>query len=424
MARGISIGANTADEARELFLAEAPDRTVIACEPIDLSDIPLRQPLDKPEWAVVFEDPDPSQFIQDADPVAKATQQARDLWMTMATDHEQLSIGTREGDFTCPACGKQVMLELPPDRVLRRPGFGPFIYSRCPECDARLLRHKNGPRDSWQVDTRPPRPVSTSEPEPPGKGLGPRRACIFCGAEGGKISKEHLWSKWMRDHVEASSGGTSSRIRSTGGIKVASRNDWPSAGFDREISGPCKRCNESWMEALEDEARPLLIPMLQNQEVKLHPEEQRILARWATLKMLIAQEGHGNVKRVIPPNRYRLFYVDRKLPVGAQIWIGRYNGGGSWPTNYQYRELFITMHGQEEPSMPNAYLVGFTIGYVAFIYWGHEMSRGPVANTKQVESYLTQIWPATGVAAWPPPALMEADGLSLVLDRFLQGRWI
>ena len=178
------------------------------------------------------------------------------------------------------------------------------------------------------------------------------------------------------------------------------------------------------MENLENEARPLLIPMLRNEEVTMRPEEQRILARWATLKMLVAQEGHGDMKRVIPRDRYRLFYAERSLPVGAQVWVGRYNGGGSWPTNYQYRELFMTMHGQEEPPVPNAYLVGFTVGYLAFIYWGHEIQRGPIANVRQVESYLTPIWPATGIVKWPPPALMGADGLELVMDHFLQGGWI
>ncbi|HEV7481501.1 MAG TPA: hypothetical protein VGO13_00175 [Solirubrobacterales bacterium] len=60
MARGICIGADTAKEARERFLAESPERTVIACELIEMSDIPLRRPLDKLQWAIAFEDPDPS----------------------------------------------------------------------------------------------------------------------------------------------------------------------------------------------------------------------------------------------------------------------------------------------------------------------------------------------------------------------------
>ena len=83
----------------------------------------------------------------------------------------------------------------------------------------------------------------------------------------------------------------------------------------------------------------------------------------------------------------------------------------------------MTMHGENEPPLPNAYLAGFTIGYLAFFYWGHEVRDGARADTSQIDEYVTQIWPATGVAHWPPPGLMEADGLDFVLDRFPINRW-
>lgn len=172
----------------------------------------------------------------------------------------------------------------------------------------------------------------------------------------------------MREHVEASSGGTSSRIHVKDRIKVASKDEIPIGGFNREISGPCKRCNETWMNELEREAAPTLIPMLHNEKVELRPEEQRAVARWATLKLLIAQELHPSLERIIDPSRYRQFYVDRSLPTGAQIWLGRYSSAGPWPTNYRFQALFMTMHGQDETPLPNAYLAGFTIGYLAFVY--------------------------------------------------------
>lgn len=423
MARGISTVGTTEEEALESVLDEHPELKIVACERIDLSDIPLRQPGPKDHWAIAFEDSDPSQFIQDDDPIGKIKNEVRHFYKAMVEDPERLSSGLTEGPFTCPICSKRINLELPPDWVQRRMDPRAKVFSKRPECGQKLFRHRGDPRDSWNVDTSTSK-VNAVEPEPPGKGLGTRRACIFCGAEDQKVSKEHLWSKWMSEHVEGSSGGTSGRIRSAGTSKITSRNDWPSTGFDREISGPCKHCNEGWMAALEDEAAPLLIPMLYNEEVTLRPEEQRTVARWVTLKVLVAQEGHGDMKRVIPRERYRLFYADRSLPIGAQVWIGRYNGAGAWPTNYQYRELYITMQGHDEPPSPNAYLVGFTIGYLAFLYWGHEIERGPVADTRQVASYLTQVWPATGLAKWPPLGLMEADGLEFVMKRFPIQGWI
>ena len=371
MARGMSTVGDTEEEALESVLNEHPELKIVACERIDLSDIPLRVPVPKDHWAIAFEDPDPSKFIQDSDPIGKIKNEVRHLYGLIARDPESLSNGVIEGPFKCPACAEEVNLEIPPDRIQRRLGPRAKVYSRCPQCGAKLFRHRGDRRTSWQVDTTKSGSADVGEPEAPGKGLGQRRACIFCGAEDQKITKEHLWSKWMREHVEGSSGGSSSRVRFTHTSRIISRDDWPNAGFDREISGPCKRCNEGWMAGLEREVAPLLTPMLLDEEVTLRPEEQRTVARWATLKMLVAQEGHGEVKRIISRDRYRLFYVDRSLPIGAQVWIGRYNGAGSWPTSYQCRELFITMQGQDEPPLPNAYLVGFTVGYVAFLVWGH-----------------------------------------------------
>ncbi len=177
------------------------------------------------------------------------------------------------------------------------------------------------------------------------------------------------------------------------------------------------------MNDLEQEAAPILIPMLHNEKVEMRPPEQRTVARWGTLKLLVAQELHPSLDRIIDPSRYRRFYVDRSLPTSAQIWLGRYSGAGPWPTNYRFQALFVTMHGQDEAPLPNAYLAGFTIGYLAFVYWGHEFRYGAVADTSQIDGYLTQIWPATGIAHWPPPDLMEADGLDFVLDRFPINRW-
>jgi len=424
MARGMSTVGGTREEALESVLREHPDLKIVGCERIDLSDIPMHQPPPKDHWAIAFEDPNPGEFVQDNDPIGKVTNEVRALYASMARDPQRLSSGLTEGPFSCPACSSEVNFHLPPGWVQQRMPLGAKVYTRCPDCDAKLFRRRGDARDNWHIEPAAEPEESPKEPRAPGEGLERRRACIFCGAEDQKISKEHLWSKWIREHVEGSTGGTSSRILGTGTGRVTKRDDWPSPGFDREVSGPCKPCNEGWMEELEREAAPCLTPMLLNEERVFRQEEQRTLARWATMKMLVAQESHGEMRRVIPLDRYRLFYANRSLPIGAQVWIGRYSGAGSWPTNYQYRELFMTIQGQDEPSLPNAYIVGFTIGYLAFVYWGHEITYGPVADIQEVQPFLSQVWPATGVAKWPPPGLMEADGLDFVMKQLTGSGWL
>ncbi len=98
MARGIAILAPTAEEAERRFLENSPDRRVTACVPLDISDIPLRVPFHEPYWVIAFEDPDPAKFLQDADPIAKATRDVREDLQTMVADPRAMLSGQVEGN--------------------------------------------------------------------------------------------------------------------------------------------------------------------------------------------------------------------------------------------------------------------------------------------------------------------------------------
>jgi hypothetical protein len=426
VARGIGILAPDAETARERFLAEAPDRKVIAVVPLDISDIPLRVPFDEPYWAIAFEDPDPGKFLQDVDPIAKATRDVREGLQTMVADPEALVTGQVEGNVVCPGCGATVHLELPPEDMVRRPDFGPLLYAGCPECRAELVGPKGPGRIDWRVR---PAPVQIPQVDPPaalGRGRGERRACVFCGAEDRKISKEHLWSKWMATYVEPAGGSRNrkSRVLSTKTGQVKDSESWPEAAFGQEVSGPCKLCNEGWMEQIEEDARPFLIPMLEDRETELRPEDQRAVAHWATLKLLVGHLGHPAEKQSIPAARFRQFFIDRSLPVGARVWLGRYDGSGTWPTHYRYLELFVSENGGTEPELSNGYLASFSVGHLAFFYWGHELPQGPLPDVSRVTAYLTSVWPATGTARWPPEASLDGDGMRFVMERFPLDRWM
>ncbi len=248
---------------------------------------------------------------------------------------------------------------------------------------------------------------------------------MFCGAEDQKISKEHLWSKWMGAHVQPAGGGsnTKSRLLATKTGRVEKSETWPEAPFGQEISGPCKRCNESWMEQIEAEARPSLILMLEDRAVEHRPEAQRAIARWATLKLLVAHLGHPPEKQSIPAARYRQFLSTARCPP-ARVWLARYGGAGAWPTDYRYLQLFLTMNGGIETELSNGYLAAFSVGHLTFFYWGNEFDRGPIPEVTRVDSHLRSAWPATGTASWPPKRSLDGDGIRYVMDRFPVDCWV
>jgi hypothetical protein len=170
------------------------------------------------------------------------------------------------------------------------------------------------------------------------------------------------------------------------------------------------------MNDLENEARPVLIPMLEDKQVVLDAIQQHTLAKWATLRVLMAQHGHPPDMRAIPEARYHRFYRARALPIGAQVWIGRYSGAGAWPTEYHHLELFHPAPGRPEPTRPNGYVAAFSVGYVALLYWGHEIEGGPVLDIgSDLSRDLIPVWPVTAPVNWPPPGLIGAGGLEAAI---------
>ena len=161
-------------------------------------------------------------------------------------------------------------------------------------------------------------------------------------------------------------------------------------------------------------------PMLNNETVTHDSASQDALARWATLRMLIAQLGHPTGRRrAIPPERYKSFYASRELPPVAQVWIGRHNGRGGWPTDYTHREIFVSFAGRPEPTTPNAYVAAFSIGYAAFVYWGNEYRGLYITSLRGLAPYLVPLWPIhPGSVRWPPNGLIGENGLKAVIDSF------
>lgn len=247
-----------------------------------------------------------------------------------------------------------------------------------------------------------------------------RQACIFCKATDRKISKEHVFPKWLRKVVEGGERGPIEHSRShtkRDGEKVL-HETWKDIPFNSQVKGPCEPCNNSWMEGIESETRPILTPLLENKSRTLDPCDQEVLARWATIRVLMAQLGHPPGKPLaILPERYQRFYEVHELPPKAQIWIAQRNGEGSWPVTCLTKELFIAT---PESAGPNAYITAFAVGHVAFVYWGHEVEDGATAHLGVgMKPYLSPIWPDINPVRWPPDGLLGATGLDAVVKNLV-----
>jgi hypothetical protein len=248
-----------------------------------------------------------------------------------------------------------------------------------------------------------------------------RRACVFCKATDRKISKEHVFPKWLRKVIEGGEEGltTHGRVIKTRDGETLWENSWEDIPINYQVNAPCRPCNEGWMERIEDETRPLLTPLIQHQDAELGPLEKETLARWATLRVMMALYlDPSDRPKVIPPERYHRLYEVGELPPKAQIWMARRKGEGPWPLDGSRKELFI---GAVRPPYPNAYISAFAVGHVAFIYWGHEVEDGATVRIGDgMKPYLLPIWPDINPSPWPPRGLLGAEGLNTVVNKLVR----
>jgi len=76
---------------------------------------------------------------------------------------------------------------------------------------------------------------------------------------------------------------------------------------------------------IDNRARPIMIPLIKGQQLRLSPDQQQIVATWAAMKAMVAEYGesefvtthHTQQKYSMTnrlPSKKRLVYLDRVLP--------------------------------------------------------------------------------------------------------------
>jgi len=287
--------------AEEQVRKEAPEIRILRSRELDLSGLPpLAGGALSRHWVVVVEHPDPAQeakLVQHDDPEDHCERSTRQMYLAMSTDPDLLVTGVVE-QFTCPACGDEIRIDLPAPRQRRDPG-----HSDCPECGTHLSRKQTG--HGWQVFDPPAKtPV----------------ACIFCGAKAD--SMEHVVPGWISRQL-----GIKKYLYPDGPMRRGdvgrARQPISFASFRARIF--CKGCNEHFKD-LEDEVIPLIVPMARGRSVSLDRETQAVLARWAakTASALIATDPE--LREVVPIEHRRLIRDEGRLSteimVGLFAWRG------------------------------------------------------------------------------------------------------
>ena len=141
--------------------------------------------------------------------------------------------------------------------------------------------------------------------------------CLF--AVDPPILPPRLMKKYLVSHVDSH-------------IERSDRNLIKRAGDIRDWQIKCvceTTCNNGWMRRIENQARPVMFPLIEGTEIlkgqtfRLTLHEQKIIATWAVLKAMVS-EFHPNGWVTTHHAQRKYFKQNLLPPEGWSVWIGPY----------------------------------------------------------------------------------------------------
>ena len=245
--------------------------------------------------------------------------------------------------------------------------------------------------------------------------------CIFCGQRN-PASREHVIPRWVRERLALTSEVTIE-------VSSAAAARWPNLyiKLDRAV---CADCNNGWMSELEKAVQPFLGPMLLNEHAaELATDQQRDLARWAIVKILLLElsmrQQHSrrrtNLGYSPSPAELAWLATHSDPPPRSRVWLGAFDAGGQVATSTQ--AMLLTAGGGPHGPLPS-HVTTMTLGYVLIqvfsidyvIADAQKLPAFDASPPPPIDQALVRIWPtAHQVVRWPPPAYVDQATLAQVV---------
>jgi hypothetical protein len=239
--------------------------------------------------------------------------------------------------------------------------------------------------------------------------------CLFCGHSG--VTREHviaqslsrrLWevSPFTPEHgapIEPKPGAT--RVHTNRLI-------------DMVVNVACRDCNSNFFNALQSPCDRFLSSALAGERSPLDSDLRKALASWlykTALLVALAMSARAEWPRHVI-DECKAFYVRRRPPVGARLWIGRYDLRDNFPelvARADVSELKYRRRGRDFAGSQILLSIGYLLSIVTV--WSGEPPDDVNMPNRTNDQFL-EIWPVrVGHAAWPPEHTFtyeELTGLS------------
>ena len=240
--------------------------------------------------------------------------------------------------------------------------------------------------------------------------------CYFCGLTDDRISRDHIWPKWVsRILLRIGRGNVVYHLQSNAESTIA---NWRSAIINVTAESLCEPCNKKWLGRFENEVvKPVAAPLIWgNDTIILDLQAQRTLAAWAyKMAMLVIIGGNQLVDPFFRPGERRAFRDTTVAHSYVWVLLSKYDFGQR-PAHATNQEHRLSPLDGGAPLILK--VITFSVGSLAMqvvavrsVATGELVSGGELGGVifegTAVETLLP-IWPPSFPSLrWPPARTMD-----------------
>lgn len=240
------------------------------------------------------------------------------------------------------------------------------------------------------------------------------KLCIFC--QKGHLSKEHVFGDWLKPIFprDATTTHTAGTIRPVRGLlakePLISARSRPGHSGSKKVRVVCETCNNGWMSQLEEATKPMLLPLIRGDALRLTPDIQGQIATWATKTVICAEHVNPRSSGGITQSE-RTWLMDRRTPPDHWfVWIAAYNDK-SWADLGIFQErgrLEVASVGAPTIFKHYVHATTFGMGHILFLVIGTEFPNADAPLAQIDRRTLQQIWPPKSRSLiWPPATFLK-----------------
>ena len=271
------------------------------------------------------------------------------------------------------------------------------------------------------------------------------RRCIFCHER--RVSKEHLWGKWIRKIVTLRNDPTRRGLQKVSKMDQRHGLTFEDGHFTNSGGGPfattkvvCEACNNSWMSQIEDDMRKFYLRFRQSQHTVLSAEECLAVARWVFLKSALhlrAIDYYQSVKEFPEAvaateeaieqlqERWSYFYEERIVPEDTNIFVSRSFPGDGFIVGGANSHWALTT--SDFASVNLIYTVCLCFGHFNLIATNHKSVADYIGNVdpeRSFGSFFNKVYPGVGWCHLPVDrnvSIAEIDRIPYLVGTYFGG---